>query len=157
MSAYGKKPLYLYSTTSYAQKAGLEITGVELDFMSDDKLIMLLEVKMVGGPAFAMGNCFVKSSDPGKKEKCETNTFDGKCISNVYQLETFFAFEVNNHATTLNLTQNKKTVLKRDIFWVVIWNSHQEHEKKLKKFTFDQRKRIKTQQLSNFRMEKKSN
>ena len=53
-SAYGNIPLYSYSTTSFTWKAGLNRTGVEVDFKTDDKLRLLLENNMKAGPAFVI-------------------------------------------------------------------------------------------------------
>ena len=36
--AYGFNPLYSYSTPSFTRKAGLKLTGVKLDYITDDKL-----------------------------------------------------------------------------------------------------------------------
>ena len=38
ISAFGMNPLYSHSTPSFTWKAGLKYTGVELDFITDDKL-----------------------------------------------------------------------------------------------------------------------
>ena len=40
--AYGINPLYSYSTPSFTSKAGLKMTGVKLDYITDDKLRLLL-------------------------------------------------------------------------------------------------------------------
>ena len=58
--AYGYNPLYSYSTPSFTWKAGLKMTGVKLDFITDDKLRFLLENNMKGGPSSRMGNRYVK-------------------------------------------------------------------------------------------------
>ena len=41
--AYGINPLYSYSTPSFTWKAALKMTGVKLDYITDDKLRLLLE------------------------------------------------------------------------------------------------------------------
>ena len=46
--AYGINPLYSYSTPSFTLKAGLKMTGVKLDYITDDKLRFLLENNMRG-------------------------------------------------------------------------------------------------------------
>ena len=58
--AYGINPLYSYSTPSFTWKAGLKMTGVTLDFITVDKLRILLENIMKGGPSSCMGNRYVK-------------------------------------------------------------------------------------------------
>ena len=49
--AYAINPLYSYSTPSFTWKAGLKMTGVKLDYITDDKLRLLLENNMRGGPS----------------------------------------------------------------------------------------------------------
>ena len=61
--AYGINPLYSYSTPSFTWKAGLKMTGVKLDFITDDKLRLLLENNMRGGPSACMGNRYVKRGE----------------------------------------------------------------------------------------------
>ena len=61
--AYGNNPLYSYSTPSFTWKAGLKTTGVSLDYITDDKLRLLLENKMKGGPSSCMGNRYVKRGE----------------------------------------------------------------------------------------------
>ena len=60
---YGINPLYSYSTPSFIWKAGLKMTGVKLDYITDDKLRLLLENNMRGGPSSCMGNRYVKRRD----------------------------------------------------------------------------------------------
>ena len=54
--AYGINPLYSHSTPSFTWKAGLKMTGVKLDYITDDKLRLLLENNMRGGPSSCTGN-----------------------------------------------------------------------------------------------------
>ena len=61
--AYGINPLYSYSTPSFTWKAGLKMTGVKLDYITDDKLRLLLENNMRGGPSACMGNRYVKRGE----------------------------------------------------------------------------------------------
>ena len=61
--AYGNNPLYSYSTSSFTWKAGLKMTGVTLDYITDDKLRILLENNMRGGPSACMGNRYVKRGE----------------------------------------------------------------------------------------------
>ena len=60
IKAYGINPLYSYSTPSFTWKAGLKMTGVKLDFITDDKLRLLLENNLRGGPSSCMGSRYVK-------------------------------------------------------------------------------------------------
>ena len=67
--AYGNNPLYSYSTPSFTWKAGLKMTGVKLDYITDDKLRLILENNMRGGPSSCMGSRYVKRGD--RKIVCE--------------------------------------------------------------------------------------
>ena len=58
--AYGISSLYSYSTPSFTWKAGLKMTGVKLDYITDDKLRILLENNMRGGPSACMVNRYLK-------------------------------------------------------------------------------------------------
>ena len=61
--AYGINPLYSYSTPSFTWKAGLKMTGVKSGYITDDKLRLLLENNMRGGPSACMGNRYVKRGE----------------------------------------------------------------------------------------------
>ena len=61
--AYGINPLYSYSIPSFTWKAGLKMTGVTLDYITDNKLRLLLEKSMRGGPSACMGNRYVKRGE----------------------------------------------------------------------------------------------
>ena len=61
--AYGINPLYSYSTPSFTWKAGLKMTGVKLDYITDDKIRLLVENNMRGGPSACMGRRYVKREE----------------------------------------------------------------------------------------------
>ena len=61
--AYGINPLYSYSTPSFTWKAGLKMTGEKLDYIIEDKLRLLLENNMRGGPSACMGSRYVKKGE----------------------------------------------------------------------------------------------
>ena len=61
--AYGINPLYSYSKPSFPWKAGLKMTRVKLDYITDDKLRLLLENNMRGGASSCMGNRYVKRGE----------------------------------------------------------------------------------------------
>ena len=61
--AYGINPLYSYSTPSFTWKADLKMTGVTLDYITDDKLRLLLENNIRGGPSACMGSRYVKKGE----------------------------------------------------------------------------------------------
>ena len=60
---FGINPLYSYSTPSFTLKAGLKMTGLTLDYITDDKLRLLLENNMRGGPSACMDNRYVKRGE----------------------------------------------------------------------------------------------
>ena len=62
-SAYGINLLCSYSTPSFAWKAGWKHTGVELEYIADDRIELLLENNMRGRPSFCMGNCYVNRGE----------------------------------------------------------------------------------------------
>ena len=62
-TAYGINPLYSYSTPSFTWKAGLKMTGLKLAYITDDKLRLLLENNMRGGPSACMGSRYVKRGE----------------------------------------------------------------------------------------------
>ena len=61
--AYVNNPLHSYSTPSYTWKAGLKLTGVKINYITDDKLRSLLENNMRGGPSSCMGIRYVKRGE----------------------------------------------------------------------------------------------
>ena len=61
--AYSNNPLYSYSTPSFTWKAALKMTGVTLDYITDDQLRLLLENNMRGGPSACMCNRYVKRGE----------------------------------------------------------------------------------------------
>ena len=61
--AYGINPLYSCTTPSLTWKAGLKMTRVKLDYITDDKVRLLLENNMRGGPSACMGNRYVKRGE----------------------------------------------------------------------------------------------
>ena len=59
-SSYSNNPLYSYGTQSFTREAGFEMTGRNLDSITDDKLRLLLENILPGGPSAVNGNRHVK-------------------------------------------------------------------------------------------------
>ena len=58
--AYSDNPLYSCSTSSLTWKAGSKMTGVQLDYRTDDKLRILLENYLRVGPSCFMSKGYVK-------------------------------------------------------------------------------------------------
>ena len=61
--AFGINPLYSYSTPSFTWEAGLKMTGVKLDYITDGKLGILLKNNIRGGPSSCMGSRYVKRGE----------------------------------------------------------------------------------------------
>ena len=61
--AYSINQLYSFSTPSSIWKAGLKMTGVKLDYITDDKLRFLLENDKRGGPSSGMGKRYVQRGE----------------------------------------------------------------------------------------------
>ena len=60
---YGINPFYSYSTPSFTWKAGLKMTGVNLIYIIDDQLRILLENNMRGGPSSCMSSRYVEREE----------------------------------------------------------------------------------------------
>ena len=60
---YGNNPIYSYSTPSFTWKAGMKMTGVTINYIIDDKLRLLFENNMRGGPSACMDNRYVKRGE----------------------------------------------------------------------------------------------
>ena len=64
------------------------MTGVKLDYKTDDKLILLLEDNRRGVPSYCMGNHHVKCGERKIVYEDMTNLYGWMCL-NIYQLEIF--------------------------------------------------------------------
>ena len=53
---YGFNPLYKYLAPGITWKAGLKLTNIKLDFIKDEKLLLLLENKIRGGISSVLGD-----------------------------------------------------------------------------------------------------
>ena len=73
---YSINPLYSYSKPSSTWKAGLKKTGVKVGYITDDKLRLLLENNMRGGPSSCMGSRYVKRGER-KRVYEDTNNLYG--------------------------------------------------------------------------------
>ena len=74
--AYGFNPFFSYSTPIFRYKSSLKATGVHLDYITDDKLRILLENNMQGGPWFCMGNRRVERGEIKMLYEVMNNLFD---------------------------------------------------------------------------------
>ena len=84
---FGIKPLFFYSTCSFTWKAGLKITGVELDYVPGDKVRLSLENNPTGGSASVKGNRLVKRSDTAKLQYWNEKIYMDQTSVNTHQRE----------------------------------------------------------------------
>ena len=61
--AHGFNPLFCQTAPSFTWNAGSKISGVRIEYITDDKLRSLLQNLMRSGPASVMGSRFVKRND----------------------------------------------------------------------------------------------
>ena len=104
--AYGINPLYSYSTPSSTWKAGLKMTGVKLDYITDDKLRLLLENNMRGRPSACMGRRYVKRGER-KRVYEDMNNLYGWSISQYLPTGDFHEIKVTK--------SNLKTILRTPV------------------------------------------
>ena len=65
VNEFGINPLYCVSLPGYTWQCGLKYTGIKLQTLQDNDLILLLEINIRGGISSVMGDRYVKSD--GKK------------------------------------------------------------------------------------------
>ena len=65
INEFGLNPLYCVSSPGYTWQCGLEYTGINLQTLQDEDLILTLGNYIRGGISFLMGDRYVKSD--GKK------------------------------------------------------------------------------------------
>ena len=68
--------MHSYSTPSFKWEAGFKITVVQLDYVTDDKLRILLENNMRGGPNSCMGSLYVKRGERKTLYEALNNIYD---------------------------------------------------------------------------------
>ena len=78
-STNGINPLYSFSTPNFTWKAGSKHTGVQIDYITDDKLRLLLENNMRGTPSSCMGNRYVEQGERKKYMKLRLTYKVGVC------------------------------------------------------------------------------
>ena len=74
--AYGINSLYSYSTPSSKWEAGRKKTAVQLDYVTDDRLRILLENKKRGGPNSCMERLYVKRGERKTTYEATDNLYD---------------------------------------------------------------------------------
>ena len=63
VNEYDINPLYCVSLPSYTWQCGLKYTGINLQTLQDEDMILLLENNIRGGISSVMGDRYVKSDD----------------------------------------------------------------------------------------------
>ena len=78
---YGINPLYSFSAPGYAWKAGLKLTNLQLDFIEDKHLLLLLEKNIRGEISSVMGDRFVESNENKQILYIDANNLYGWAMS----------------------------------------------------------------------------
>ena len=78
---YDINPLYSYSLPGYTWKAGLKLTQIQLDFIKDKDLLLLLENNIRGGISSVMGDRFVESNENKQILYIDANILYGWAMS----------------------------------------------------------------------------
>ena len=78
---YGINPLYSYSLPDCTWKAGLKLTQIQLDFLKDKDLLLLLENNIRGGISSVMGDRYIKSDENTKLLYIDANNLYGWAMS----------------------------------------------------------------------------
>ena len=83
-----------HSTCRFNWNAGRDKTGVEINFVADDKIRILPENSMRGGPTSVMGNPYEKGIGTTKIQDWDKNNFCRTCICQNLPTENFAEIEV---------------------------------------------------------------
>ena len=87
---YGINPLYSYSLAGYTWKAGLKLkTNIELDFIKDTDLLLLLENNIRGGISSVMGPRYIESDENTKLLYIDAKNLYGWAMSQYLPTGTF--------------------------------------------------------------------
>ena len=78
---FGINPLYSYSLPGYTWKAGLKLTNINLDFIKDKQLLLLLENNIRGGISSVMGTRYIESNENTKLLYNDANNLYGWAMS----------------------------------------------------------------------------
>ena len=78
---YSINPLYSYSLPGYTWKAGLKFTNINLDFIKDKDLLLLLEINIRGGNSSVMGPRYIESDTNTKLLYIDANNLYGWAMS----------------------------------------------------------------------------
>ena len=86
---YGIDPLYSYSLPGYTWKAGLKLTKIQLDFIKDKELLLLLENNIRGGISSVMGDRYIESDTNTKLLYIDANNLYGWAMSQYFPTGDF--------------------------------------------------------------------
>ena len=78
---FGINPLYYVSLPGCTWECGLKYTGINLQTLKDNDLILALENNIRGGISIVMGDRYVKSNENKKVYYIDANNLYGHCMS----------------------------------------------------------------------------
>ena len=81
VNQYDINPLYCVSLPGYTWQCGLKYTGIKLQTLQDQDLILLLENNIRGGISSVMGDRYIKSDENGKVLYFDANNLYGHSMS----------------------------------------------------------------------------
>ena len=113
-SVYRIDPLYSYSSPGLTLKAGVKHTGIRLDYITDDKLRLLLENNMQGVLSSCMGNRHVKRGER-KLIFGDLNNLCGWSMSQYLPKGVFHESKYANNFESLFLKTFLKTLGKKNL------------------------------------------
>ena len=105
---YGINPLYSYSLPGYTWKAGLKLTNIKLDFITDEDLLLLLENNIRGRISSVMGPRYIESDENTKLLYIDANNLYGWAMSQYLptgdfkKMRTFTKFGCDNDELPLD-------------------------------------------------------
>ena len=96
---YGINPLYSYSAPEYTWKAGLKVTKINIDFMKDKELLLLLENNFRGGSSSVIGDRNVESDENTKLLYIDANTLYEWAMSQPLPSNVFEKLDISQFTT----------------------------------------------------------
>ena len=81
VNEYDINPLYCVSLPGYTWQSGLKYTGLNLQTLRDEDMIMFIENNIRGGISSVMGDRYVKSNENKKFLYKDANNLNGHSMS----------------------------------------------------------------------------
>ena len=109
---YGINPLYSYSAPGYTWKAGLKLTNIELDYIREKILLLLLEKSIRGGISSIMGDRHVQSTSGVQSDEnkqilyIDANNLYGWAMSQYLPTGNFEKLQLPENYSQAQLVEN---------------------------------------------------